>query len=57
MSFIVKARQAERGGDNIKEWTGLKFDMSQRQSKTQKWRKLDVKSSVVSQRPLWLRDR
>ena len=30
MSFIVKARQAEKGGDNIKEWTGLQFDMSQR---------------------------
>ena len=57
MSFIVKARQAEKGGDNIKKWTGLQFDMSQRAVENKKWRKLDVKSSVVSQRPLWLRDR
>ena len=37
-----------RGGDNIREWTGLEFGKSQRAvEKTEKWRKLIVKSYVV----------
>ena len=43
---------------NIKEWTGLEFDKTQRAGENrEKWRKLVVKSSVVLQRPLRLRDR
>ena len=39
--------------DNIREWTGLEFGRSQRAVENrEKWRKLAVKSSVVSQRPL-----
>ena len=38
--------------DNIREWTGLEFAMSQRTVENrEKWRKLVAKSSVVSQRP------
>ena len=38
--------------DNIWEWTGLEFAKSQRVVKNRgKWRRLFVKSSVVSQRP------
>ena len=49
--------QRKRWEDNNREWTGLEFARSQRAEKNRgKWRKL-VKSSVVPQRPLWLRDR
>ena len=49
--------QRTRWEDNNREWTGLEFARSQRAEKNRgKWRKL-VKSSVVPQRPLWLRDR
>ena len=38
--------------DNISEWTGLEFGKSQRAVENRKkWRKLDVKSYVVPQRP------
>ena len=44
--------------DNIKEWTGLDFAKSQRAVENREiWRKLFVKSSVVSQRPSRKRDR
>ena len=44
--------------DNIKEWTGLEFDKTQRAGENrEKWRKLVVKSSVVLQRPSRSRDR
>ena len=44
--------------DNIREWTGLEFTKSQRAVENRdKWRKLALKSSVVPQRPLRLRDR
>ena len=34
--------------DNIREWTGLEFDKSQRAVENrEKWRKLAAKSSVV----------
>ena len=37
--------------DNIKEWTSLEFAKSQRAlANREKWRKLVVKSSVVTQR-------
>ena len=53
-----KGRQRKRWEDNIGEWTGLEFAKSQRAVENrEKWRKLVVKSSVVPQRPLWLRDR
>ena len=42
----------------MREWTGLEFAKSQRAVEDrEKWRKLVVKSSVVSQRPSRLRDR
>ena len=52
--------QRKRWEDNIREWTGLEFDKSQRavenRKKKKKWRKLVAKSSVVLQRPLRLTD-
>ena len=52
-----QGRQRKRWEDNIREWTGLEFTKSLRAVENrEKWRKLVVKSSVVSQRPLWLRD-
>ena len=51
-------RQRERWEDNIREWTGLEFAKSQRAVENrEKWRKLVAKSSVVPQRPSWLKDR
>ena len=50
--------QRKRWEDNIRDWTGLEFGKSQRAVENrEKWRKLVVKSSVVPQRPSWLRDR
>ena len=44
--------QRKRWEDNVREWTGLEFAKSQREAQnTDKWRKLIVKSSVVSKRP------
>ena len=49
--------QRKRLEDNIREWTGLEFGKSQRAVENRdKWRKLVTKSSVVPQRPSWLRD-
>ena len=49
--------QRKRWEDNIREWTGLEFGKSQRAVENrEKCRKLVVKSSVVPQRPLRLRD-
>ena len=51
-------RQKKRCEDNIREWTGLEFAKSQRAvENSKKLGKLVVKSSVVPQRPPWLRDR
>ena len=48
--------QRKRWEDNNREWTGLEFGKSQRaQVNSEKWRKLVAKSSVVPQRPSWLR--
>ena len=49
--------QRKRWKDNIREWTDLEFGESQRAVENrEKWRKLAAKSSVVPQRPSWLRD-
>ena len=48
----------KRREDNVREWTDLEFAKSQRAVENrEKWRKLDVKSPVVPQRPSQLRDR
>ena len=53
-----QGRQRKRWADNIREWAGLEFSRSQRAVETREnWRKMVAKSSVVSQRPSWLRDR
>ena len=45
-----QGRHRKRWEDNIREWTGLEFAKSQRAVENrEKWRKLDVKSSVVPQ--------
>ena len=51
-------RQGRQGWEgNIREWTGLEFDRSQRAVENrEKWRKLVAKSSVVPQRPSQLRN-
>ena len=52
-----QGRQRKRWEDNIREWTGLEFGMSQRAVENrEKWRKLVAKLSVVPQRPSRLRD-
>ena len=51
-------RQRKRWEDNVKEWTGLKWNIMLRKAENrQKWRKLAVKSTVVPQRSARLRDR
>ena len=51
-----QGRQKKRWEDT-REWTGLVFAKSQRAAESrEKWRKLVVKSSVVSQRPSRLRE-
>ena len=53
-----QGRQRKRWEDNIRERTVLEFAKSQRAVENrEKWRKLVVKSSLVPQRPLRLRDR
>ena len=53
-----QGRQKKKWEDNIRAWTGLEFAKSQRPVENRKkWRKLVVKSSVVPQRPPWLRGR
>ena len=52
-----QGRQRKRWEDNIREWTGLEFAKFQKAVENrEKWRKLVVKSSVVPQRTLRLRD-
>ena len=52
-----QCRQEMRWEENISEWTGLELGKSQRAAeKSEKWRKLVAKSSVVPQRPSRLRD-
>ena len=48
-----QGRQWKRWEDNIREWTGLEFNKSQRAVENrEKWRKLVAKSSVAPQRHL-----
>ena len=52
-----QGRQQKRREDNIREWTGLEFGGCQMAVENrEKRRKLVAKSSVVPQRPSWLRD-
>ena len=53
-----RGRQRKRWEDNIKEWTGLPWNITLRKAENrEEWRKLVVKSTVVQQRPARLRDR
>ena len=52
-----QGKQRKRWAYNIREWTCLEFGKSQRAVENrEKWRKLVAKSSVVPQRPSWIRD-
>ena len=53
-----RGRQRKRWEDNIKEWTGLQWNiMLWKAENREEWRKLVVKSTVVPQRSARLRDR
>ena len=53
-----RGRQRKRWEDNIKEWTGLPWNIALRKAENrEEWRKLVVKSTVVPQRSARLRDR
>ena len=52
-----QGRQRKRWEDNLRECIGLEFAKSTAVENRDKWRKLVVKSSVVPQRPSWLRGR
>ena len=53
-----RGRQRKRWEDNIKEWTGLEWNIQLRKAENhEEWRKLVVKSTVVPQRSARLRDR
>ena len=53
-----RGRQRKRWEDNIKEWTGLEWNIIlQKAENREEWRKLVVKSTVVPQRSARLRDR
>ena len=51
-------RQRKRWEDNIKEWTGLEWNIILRKAEnSEEWKKLVIKSTVVPQRSANLRDR
>ena len=53
-----RGRQRKRWEDNIKEWTGLQWNIALRKAENrEEWRNLVVKSTVVPQRSARLRDR
>ena len=53
-----RGRQKKRWEDNVKEWTGLEWNIILRKAENhEEWRKLVVKSTVVAQRSSRLRDR
>ena len=53
-----RGRQRKRWEDNIKEWTGLEWNIILRKAENrEEWRKLVVKSTVVPQWSARLRDR
>ena len=52
-----QGKQRKRWEDNIRKWTGLEFIKSQRAVENrEKWRKLIVKSSVVPQTTLMVKE-
>ena len=54
---IVSSRQRKRWQDNIKEWTGLEWNIILRKAENrEEWRKLVVKFTVVPQRSARLQD-
>ena len=54
----MKSRQRKQWEDNIKEWTGLEWNIMLRKAENrEEWRKLVVKSTVVPQQSVRLRDR
>ena len=53
-----RGRQRKRWGDNIKEWTGLEWNIILRKAENrEEWRKLVVKSTVGPEWSARLRDR
>ena len=53
-----RGRQRKQWDDNIKEWTGLEWNIILRKAENrEEWRKLVVKSTVVPHRSARLRDR
>ena len=51
-----QGKQKKKWEDNIREWSGLEFPKSQRAVEyREEWRKLIMKSSVVPQRPPWVK--
>ena len=53
-----RGRQRKRREDNIKEWTGLQWNIALWKAENrEEWRKLVAKSTVVPQRSVRLRDR
>ena len=53
-----RGRQRKRWEDNIKEWTGLPWNITLRKAENrEEWRKLVVKSTVVPQGSARLRDK
>ena len=53
-----RGRQRKRREDNIKEWTGLEWNIILRKAKNrEEWRKLVVKTTVMPQRSARLRYR
>ena len=53
-----RGRHRKRWEDNIKEWTGLEWNIILRKAENrEEWRKLVIKSTVVRQRSARLRDR
>ena len=58
LNMIIRGRQRKRWEDNIKEWTGLEWNIIPRKAENrEEWRKLAEKSTVVPQRSARLRDR
>ena len=53
-----RGRQRKQWEDNIKEWTGLEWNILLRKAEnSEQWRELVVKSTVVPQRSARLRDK
>ena len=57
MHVAGRFRQSKRWEDNIKEWSGLEWNILRKAENREEWRKLVVKYTVVPQRSARLRDR